>query len=193
MSASILQEDINPDSIPSPSDSSGSIPTNLQEEASHDIDLEPTSEVELGGWNIDQQARPQGESVAPPGLQQNSTRTSGANPEEHPAKSNSGQWEFKDSRAGWTFPHPRWDWVDEEDLIRKAKWEEIWAEVQNREGRNRFYPFSNQQEWEVAAWLIKSGLTKSKIDIFLNLDVSGHERTKTVARPIRSPPSEGVP
>jgi hypothetical protein len=36
---------------------------------------------------------------------------------------------------------------------------------------NLYYPFSSWKEWEVAAWLLHSGLSMGKIDSFLSLEM----------------------
>ncbi|KAG1842143.1 hypothetical protein F4604DRAFT_1597641 [Suillus subluteus] len=36
---------------------------------------------------------------------------------------------------------------------------------------NHYYPFSGQKEWEVALWLLRSGLSMAKIDSFLSLEM----------------------
>ncbi|KAG1787670.1 uncharacterized protein HD556DRAFT_1209282, partial [Suillus plorans] len=34
---------------------------------------------------------------------------------------------------------------------------------------NHYYPFSDRKDWEVASWLLHSGLSMAKIDNFLSL------------------------
>ncbi|KIK35463.1 hypothetical protein CY34DRAFT_26607 [Suillus luteus UH-Slu-Lm8-n1] len=36
---------------------------------------------------------------------------------------------------------------------------------------NLYYPFSSQRDWQVAAWLLRSGLSMGKIDSFLSLEM----------------------
>lgn len=36
---------------------------------------------------------------------------------------------------------------------------------------NLYYPFSSQREWQVAVWLLHSGLSMGKIDSFLALEM----------------------
>lgn len=36
---------------------------------------------------------------------------------------------------------------------------------------NLYYPFSGRRDWQVAAWLLRSGLSMSKIDSFLSLEM----------------------
>jgi len=36
---------------------------------------------------------------------------------------------------------------------------------------NIYYPFSCRKDWEVASWLLRSGLSMGKIDRFLSLDM----------------------
>jgi hypothetical protein len=36
---------------------------------------------------------------------------------------------------------------------------------------NHYYPFSSQKDWEVASWLLHSGLSMAKIDSFLSLEM----------------------
>ncbi|KAG2119808.1 uncharacterized protein F5147DRAFT_795944 [Suillus discolor] len=36
---------------------------------------------------------------------------------------------------------------------------------------NLYYPFTSQKEWEMAAWLLRSGLSMGKIDSFLSLEM----------------------
>ncbi|KAG1908717.1 uncharacterized protein F5891DRAFT_1124384 [Suillus fuscotomentosus] len=37
--------------------------------------------------------------------------------------------------------------------------------------KNPYYPFSGQKDWEIASWLLRSGLSMGKIDSFLSLDI----------------------
>jgi hypothetical protein len=39
---------------------------------------------------------------------------------------------------------------------------------------NIFHPFSNEAEWEVAAWLVEAGLPDAQINQFLNLSYVSH-------------------
>ncbi|KAG1797795.1 uncharacterized protein HD556DRAFT_1189370, partial [Suillus plorans] len=36
---------------------------------------------------------------------------------------------------------------------------------------NLYYPFSGQKDWELASWLLHSGLSMGKIDSFLSLEI----------------------
>lgn len=36
---------------------------------------------------------------------------------------------------------------------------------------NLYYPFSSWKEWEIAAWLLHSGLSMGKMDLFLSLEM----------------------
>lgn len=36
---------------------------------------------------------------------------------------------------------------------------------------NHYYPFSGRKDWEVALWLLRSGLSMAKIDSFLSLEM----------------------
>ncbi|KAG0698460.1 hypothetical protein DFH29DRAFT_780694, partial [Suillus ampliporus] len=36
---------------------------------------------------------------------------------------------------------------------------------------NHYYPFSGRKDWEVASWLLRSGLSMAKIDSFLSLEM----------------------
>lgn len=36
---------------------------------------------------------------------------------------------------------------------------------------NLYYPFSCKQDWEIASWLLRSGLSMGKIDTFLSLEM----------------------
>ena len=38
---------------------------------------------------------------------------------------------------------------------------------------NPYYPFSGRKDWEVASWLLRSGLSMGKIDSFLSLEMVG--------------------
>jgi len=38
---------------------------------------------------------------------------------------------------------------------------------------NPYYPFSGRKDWEVASWLLCSGLSMGKIDSFLSLEMVG--------------------
>ncbi|KAG2047311.1 hypothetical protein BDR06DRAFT_897683 [Suillus hirtellus] len=40
---------------------------------------------------------------------------------------------------------------------------------------NNYYPFSGWKEWEVASWLLHSGLSMAKIDSFLSLEMVSFE------------------
>lgn len=165
-SARRRQENVQSNSVPSVQDPSTVTPAGSQPGPGSEMDLP----AETG--SDENSCQPAQHQRLPTSLPNSPSTRTGANssiPQARPVKSSSGQWESKDSTGGWTFPNPSWEWMDEEDLVRRSKWEEIWAQVQSREGQNRFYPFSDSQEWDVAAWLIKSGLTKTKIDAFLNL------------------------
>ncbi|KAG1883389.1 hypothetical protein F4604DRAFT_1677715 [Suillus subluteus] len=37
--------------------------------------------------------------------------------------------------------------------------------------RNLYYPFSGRKDWELASWLLRSGLSMGKIDSFLSLEM----------------------
>ncbi|KAG1905725.1 uncharacterized protein F5891DRAFT_1125768 [Suillus fuscotomentosus] len=37
--------------------------------------------------------------------------------------------------------------------------------------KNPYYPFSGRKDWEIASWLLRSGLSMGKIDSFLSLDI----------------------
>jgi hypothetical protein len=39
---------------------------------------------------------------------------------------------------------------------------------------NLYYPFASAKEWEVASFLLKSGLSQAKIDEFLKLELVSH-------------------
>jgi hypothetical protein len=41
---------------------------------------------------------------------------------------------------------------------------------------NLYYPFSCRQDWEIASWLLRSGLSMGKIDSFLSLEVVSHNQ-----------------
>lgn len=41
---------------------------------------------------------------------------------------------------------------------------------------NLYYPFSCRQDWEIASWLLRSGLSMGKIDSFLSLEMVSHNQ-----------------
>jgi hypothetical protein len=46
---------------------------------------------------------------------------------------------------------------------------EILRERQKAEGQDPWFPFPNEDEWELARWLVESATSQSKIDSFLKL------------------------
>ena len=39
---------------------------------------------------------------------------------------------------------------------------------------NLFYPFASRPDWEIASWLLRSGLSMAAIDTFLSLELVGN-------------------
>jgi hypothetical protein len=65
------------------------------------------------------------------------------------------------------FPGPAGSPVNTEPVL--TKFEEI-CKKQKAEGKEPWYPFETEREWELASWLIRSGLSKKKIDEYCELE-----------------------
>ncbi len=62
-------------------------------------------------------------------------------------------------------PHAGANFGDGQHILEKISLDEF---VKQRK-ENLYYPFANKDDWEVAAWLSKSGLSMADIDSFLKL------------------------
>lgn len=52
----------------------------------------------------------------------------------------------------------------------RSRWEELASAFRSQPNKNyRWRPFADKREWEVAEFLVKSGMSQSKIDEFLDL------------------------
>lgn len=96
-----------------------------------------------------------------------------------PCNDGSGHLYRRDPNAGWAYLGPNEDGsgplarVDDssppKDRRGTTHWQHMWDECQNRKGANRWYPFADKREWQVAEWLIQSDLPQRRIDAFLAL------------------------
>lgn len=75
--------------------------------------------------------------------------------------------------------NPDWRWVEDyptaagtpinQDKIRTSF--EVRTAENEKEGKMPWYPFESQEEWELGRWLMTSGVSQSKINSFLKLDM----------------------
>lgn len=67
------------------------------------------------------------------------------------------------------FPHPAGIAINEGDGEKLSEKFEKIREGQRMAGEAPWAPFTSQDEWEVARWLVKAGVSQAKIDEFLKL------------------------